>query len=69
MYPCGCGCVCIMTVRYVGVIGYHGVRLAQGLGDFFFGFALFNMYSLSYIFFFCNAAQLAAELDECTLID
>ena len=36
MYPCGCGCVCIMTVRYVGVIGYHGVRLAQGLGDFFF---------------------------------
>lgn len=32
-----------------------------------FGFALFNMYTLSYIF--CNAAQLAAELDECTLID
>lgn len=35
MYYCGCECVCIMTVRYVGVIGYHGVRLAQGLGDSF----------------------------------
>lgn len=52
MYSCGCGCVCIMTVRYVGVIGYHGVRLLRDWVIFFFGFALFYMYSLSYFFFF-----------------
>ena len=69
MYSCGCGCVCIMTVRYVGVIGYHGVRLLRDWVIFFFRVCSFLYVLFILFFFFCNAAQLAAELDECTLID
>ena len=52
MYPCGCGCVCIMTVRYVGVIGYHGVRLLRDWVIFFFSGLLFLICTLYLIFFF-----------------